>query len=211
MTTTDTTNRLTAITDTSPHAPPVTLSIKAITLLVLIMSFGNTSIAAEKEKPYKFENKVIKFALHPRTPEQMAAFYEGRGFPKSAVNATKDACFITAGMRNLAKHKIWLDLKQWRFYSSDGEITRINRQQWTQNWQQLNVPLASQATFSWTLLPESRDLHQHEPVGGNITLIPFGDSFTVEAVFATGEQQKGPSLTVKIENVRCAQSKEDTP
>ncbi|NOZ52856.1 MAG: hypothetical protein GXP08_06890 [Gammaproteobacteria bacterium] len=185
--------------------------IKAITILTLITAVDNIGIAAEAEKNYKFENKLIKFALFPRTPEQMAAFYEGRDFPKKAINVIRNACFITAGIRNLGNQKIWLNLIQWRFYSTEDEITRINRQKWVQDWQRLDIPLASQATFGWTLLPETRDLHQHEPVGGNITLLPSEHPFTVEAIFETGEQKNGKPLTVKIENVRCAQNKENTP
>jgi len=197
--------RITAITNSGLLSRVL---IQIIVAQALIISFVTTAMAAEKEQSYKFENKLIKFALHPRTPEQMAAFYEGRGFPKNAVKASKNACFITAGMRNLSKHKIWLNLAQWRFYSTNGDIERMTHQQWKQQWQQLNVPLASQATFSWTLLPEARDLHQHEPVGGNITLTPPTQAFTVEAIFATGEHKKGPPLIIKIENVRCTQSKD---
>ncbi len=177
------------------------LVLLSITLICSIQL--HASFAAEKKDRYKFENKSIKFGLYPRTPEQMAAFYEGRGFPKQAVNATTKHCFITVGMRNISKTKIWLDLSRWRIYNNQGELVRTNREQWKQKWKQLKVPLASQATFSWTLLPESRDLHPDEPVGGNITLQPMDSPFTVEANFATGEDQKGKPLKVIIENVRC--------
>lgn len=175
---------------------------------LICTAYLDASFAAEKKNRYKFENKLIKFGLYPRTPEQMAAFYEGRGFPKQAIDATIQHCFITVGMRNISKTKIWLDLSRWRIYSNQGEVKRTSRTQWKQKWKQLEVPLSSQATFTWTLLPESRDLHPDEPVGGNITLQPMEIPFTVEAHFTTGEDQKGKPLMIKIENVRCLKNGE---
>ncbi|WP_455208633.1 hypothetical protein [Kaarinaea lacus] len=189
------------------------LSIRA-SFLVLLGLFLSAHLcityAAEEKNRYKIENQFVKFGISARTPEQMAAFYEGRGFPKQAIEATTQHCFITVGMRNISKSKIWLDQSRWRIYNAQGEIKRTSRDQWKQKWQQLNVPLASQATFNWTLLPESRDLHPDEPVGGNITLQPTDTPFTIEAVFATGEDQQGKPLVIKIENVRCLKSGEST-
>lgn len=175
----------------------------------MVLSF--MVLAAKDENRYKVENQFVKFGLYFRTPEQMAAFYEGRGFPKQAIEATTQHCFITVGMRNISKTKIWLDLSRWRIYNEQGEIARTSRDQWKQKWQQLNVPLASQATFNWTLLPETRDLHPDEPVGGNITLQPTESAFTVEAVFATGDDQQGKPLVIKIDNVRCLKNGETAP
>ena len=189
------------------------LSIRAsfVALLGLFLSAHSCIVCtAEEKNRYKVENQFVKFGISARTPEQMAAFYEGRGFPKQAIEATTQHCFITVGMRNISENKIWLDQSRWRIYNAQGEIKRTSRDQWKQKWQQLNVPLASQATFNWTLLPESRDLHPDEPVGGNITLQPTDSPFTIEAIFATGEDQQGKPLVIKIENIRCLKSGEST-
>jgi hypothetical protein len=182
-------------------------AILASTLLccVLLASFV---IAADKKDRYKIETKHIKLGMYPRTPAQMAGFYEGRGFPKRAIDETTRHCFITVGMRNLSKRKIWLDIDAWRFYNKHGEIKRTTRQQWEHTWQKLDVPMASQSTFNWTLLPEQRDLHPDEPVGGNITLQPVDEPFTVEATFATGEDRQGKPLVIRLENVRCLKNGE---
>lgn len=167
--------------------------------------------AAKEENRYKVQNQFVKFGLFPRTPEQMAAFYEGRGFPKQAIEATRQYCFITVGMRNISKTMLWLDLGRWRIYNKQGVIARTSRDQWKQKWEQLKVPLANQATFNWTLLPETRDLHPDEPAGGNITLQPTSEPFTIEAVFATGNDRKGKPLVIKMENVRCLKNGETAP
>ena len=171
----------------------------------------NQSVAAEDKNRYKLENAFVKFGLFPRTPSQMAGFYEGRGFPKQAIDETTRHCFITVGMRNISTQMIWLELSQWRFYNEKGDLQRVDRNQWQQTWQQLQVPLASQATFNWTLLPEARDLHPDEPVGGNITLQPVDAPFTIEARFATGEDKQGKPLVIKIDNVRCLKNGDESP
>lgn len=168
-------------------------------------------VAAEWNPPHKYKTDDVRIGVNPRTPAQMAAFYEGRGFPDSAIEETTKYCFITIGIRNTGKQKIWLDLADWRFYNEQGEIDRKDKQRWKETWDTLKVPLSSQATFNWTTLPEKRDLHRDEPVGGNITLTPTYTPFTIEAKFATGENKEGKPLIIKIENIRCLKNGEEKP
>jgi len=190
------------------------ISIIVTLVLLIIVNWlffaPDASNAADNKNRIRLENQFVKFGLSLRTPSQMAAFYEGRGFPKQAIEETTKYCFITIGMRNISKQKIWLDLSQWRIYNDQGNIERTSQDQWKQKWNQLGIPLSSQATFSWTLFPETRDLHPDEPVGGNITLLPVYTSFTIEAKFATGEDKKGEPLVIKIENVRCLKNGEES-
>ena len=115
-----------------------------VLILLLLATISFPIIAAEWNPPHKFKNDSIRIGAYPRTPSQMAAFYEGRGFPKNAIDETTKYCFITIGMRNIGKKKIWLDLSQWRFYNEQGDIERKNRPQWKKTWENLNVPLANQ-------------------------------------------------------------------
>lgn len=167
-------------------------------------------MAAEWNPPHKFKNDDIRIGAYPRTPSQMSAFYEGRGFPKRAIEETTKYCFITIGIRNTGKQKIWLDLSHWRFYSNTGEIKRKGREEWKAAWNALNVPLSKQATFYWTTLPELRDLHRDEPVGGNVMLKPTYTPFTIEANFPTGEDKQGAPMKIRIENIRCLKDGEET-
>ena len=47
----------------------------------------NTSLVSgdDTQKERAVENAALNFRLIPRTPAQMAAFYEGRGFPGAAL------------------------------------------------------------------------------------------------------------------------------
>jgi len=184
-----------------------TMLISGIALGVTILP--EIVLADEWNPPHKFKSDDVRIGVFPRTPAQMAAFYEGRGFPEEAIKATTEYCFITIGIRNTGSQKIWLDLANWRFYDERGDIIRKDRQQWQETWNKLNVPLSYQSTFSWTTLPESRDLHEDEPVGGNITLTPTYTPFNIEARFATGESKQGKPVVVKIENIRCLKNGEE--
>ena len=180
-------------------------------VLGLLLLAPMPTLLAEDKKPrnwdrtpnYQFENNHLRFGIYLRTPEQMSAFYEGRGFPKSAIAEIHDTCFMTVVIRNYSKAKIWLDLADWKFFSEYGPVHRIDRNQWKVKWEQLKTPLANQSTFTWTLLPEVRDLHPDEPVGGNIIFSPIDYTFTIEANFKTGEDKQGTPLQVIVNNVKC--------
>lgn len=186
-------------------------TIKIATAL-LIFEFAfltTTAFADDWNPPYKFKSDDIRIGVYPRTPSQMAAFYEGRGFPKQAIEETTKYCFITIGMRNTGKQKIWLDLAHWRFFNEQGEIKRKGREEWKKTWNMLKVPLSKQSTFYWTTLPELRDLHKDEPVGGNVMLTPIYTPFTIEAKFPTGEKKDGKPLVVRINKIRCLKDGEE--
>lgn len=189
----------------------MTVNLKTVIIASVLLTGLplTTAIAAEWNPPHKYKSDNIRIGVYPRTPSQMAAFYEGRGFPKSAIKETTRYCFITIGMRNTGNQKIWLDLAHWRFYDAKGVIKRKSRTQWKETWNEMKVPLSKQATFYWTTLPELRDLHKDEPVGGNVTLEPTFTPFTIEAKFPTGETKEGKPLVVKLENIRCLKDGEE--
>lgn len=157
----------------------------------------------------KVENALFRFHLTPRTAEQMAAFYEGRGFPASARQIIKNTCFFTAVFRNKSDKVIWLELTNWHFYTLDGEVKRLDRQYWNSQWDKIQLAQASRSTFGWTLLPEVRDLQPHEPVGGNIVLPMLNKPVTLKAYFVTGQNKRGTGINVEFRNIQCANSKAD--
>jgi hypothetical protein len=158
---------------------------------------------AEKPKNPEYENQWLKLRFIPRTPEQMAAFYEGRGFPDRAIEQITGACFMTVVIRNKSDKIIWLDLSDWKFTDGSGKNGRITREQWRRDWERLNVPMANRSTFGWTLLPEQRDLRPGEGVGGNITLVPSRKPLTVDMRFDTGADKQGEPMHIHMQNLRC--------
>ena len=175
-------------------------------LPVALMLLGRPALlhGAEQQAPPAFENALLSIRLSPRSPQQVAAFYEARGFTRSALKLLQTGCFVTVGIHNRSNTVLWLELDNWRFFTEHSELRRLGRAYWNDRWQSLALSQASRSTFGWTLLPESRDLQPDEPVGGNITLPQTDRPFSVEVRFATGARKQGEPQLVRIDRVRCA-------
>ncbi len=175
-----------------------------IGVIALSMAVADFAVGEEPDGHFDGSRDGVKFVLMPRTPRQIAAFYEGRGFIQPAIERTKRACFLTATIVNERNDVVWLELNRWRFMDSRGRsITRITHRDWSEDWERLSVPLANRATFGWTQLPEVRDLQPGEPVGGNVTIDPPADLFRVEARFHTGADKAGREVIIGLSDIRC--------
>ena len=165
------------------------------------------SSAQAQEKgpgPIQGNKEGITYRLSVRTVEQIAAFYEGRGFPRRAIQALTKACFITVFLANRRQDVVWLELERWRFVDAQGkEVSRLSRPYWNALWKKLDVPLAHRATFGWTQLPERRDLRPQEPVGGNVTVVPPSGTFAFEARFHTGKRKEGKDIVLRFAGLTC--------
>ncbi len=152
-----------------------------------------------------YDTAELEVGLKPRTPLQIAAFYEARGFSKAMVEKLKQQCFITVWVHNKSQDIVWLDLSQWRFSNSTGEIIRKDRHYWKQVWHKMQIPLAHQSTFRWTLIPETLDFQPDEREGGNIILPRDHKPMQIQATFPTRRDKSGTPLSVIINNIRCAE------
>lgn len=147
----------------------------------------------------------VELSFTPRTPQQMAAFYEARRFPRAMIDILSQQCFITVRVHNKSKHVIWMELANWRFSSNGQPVQRYHRNDWKKRWQEMNMPQASQSTFRWTLLPEKLDYQPDEAEGGNIILPATDTPLTLELDFRTGQDAQGSVIHIHYENLYCAQ------
>ena len=174
-------------------------------MLSLILSAALTAQAAA---PLTLVNERLTIEFKPRSPDQMASFYEARGFPKAMRDILRKQCYITVGIHNTSQQKIWLNLEDWKFSVNGKIIKRQHRDQWKQRWQDMGMSLRHQSTFRWTLIPETLDYLPGEDEGGNLVL-PFNkEKITLDAVFATGEDKKGKPIHIHYDQLYCA---EDSP
>jgi hypothetical protein len=164
---------------------------------------GRAAAAKDDSNRVELENAVLKMIVIPRTREQMKAFYEGRGFPKPAIAAIAEACFMTVIVKNKTDKVLWLELDNWQTSSAAADAKRLNRGFWKQRWENLDVPMANRSTFGWTLLPERRDLRAGEGVGGNITLTYTDQPFKLIAQFSRGEDKQDSPITVQLDQLQC--------
>ena len=156
-------------------------------------------------QPVTVNTPELEIKFISRTPNQMASFYEARGFPKEMRDVLKKQCFITVGILNKSNTKIWLKLTDWRFSAAGKPLKREHRDVWKKRWQDMGMPLNKQSTFRWTLIPETLDYLPGEHEGGNIVL-PFTDKpVSLTATFATGKNKQGKKLTITTDKLFCAE------
>jgi hypothetical protein len=164
------------------------------------------SSAAAIDKPFSgpfVENDQLLMVLKPRTAEQMAAFYEARGFPDTAIERIKKTCFVTVHIRNKSRSTLWLEQKNWLISSHNRPLTRLGRDYWDAQWNAIELPPANRSTFGWTQLPMVRDLQPDEPVGGNIVFPGSTETFDLVARFYVGQDKRGGMLVTRFENIQC--------
>jgi hypothetical protein len=162
--------------------------------------------ASAIDKPYPgpfIENDQLLVVLMPRTPEQMAAFYEARGFPDDAIARIRKTCYVTVHVKNKSRSVIWLEQGNWLTTSNNKPVTRLGSDYWDGQWNETDLPLAKRSTFGWTQLPLVRDLQPDEPVGGNVVFPGTTESFDLTARFYVGKDKRGGMLVARFENIQC--------
>lgn len=180
-------------------------------MTVLLAFLPETSVFAQEEVnlpgrkvvSVMLDSGEFRMSATPRTPDQMAAFYIGRRFPRDVVEETRKLCFVTVGVRNLTRAVVWLEPERWRFVNDRGEHRRLSREDWRKRLDAMNAPPAVRTTLTWTQLPDERDLQPNENVGANAAIPPIAGEFTLEARFATGVDRRGPEFVVKIPGLSC--------
>ena len=175
-------------------------------LLTLLCTSSWVSVAADKE-PLKYQDPQVHIQIFIRSPEQLTAFYLGREFSQEAIKRILATCFITPVIKNKAYDRLWLELDNWQFSTEDGPVERINRDYWKKQWQEVGLKPAHQATFGWTLMPESRDLHIDEGVGGSVVIPMQTKPVTLTAHFKTGKDKSGKPKTIVFKELSCIQRK----
>ncbi|MEZ5542698.1 MAG: hypothetical protein R3F42_11710 [Pseudomonadota bacterium] len=179
-----------------------------VTLALLLLLPPALTQAAEPRAlrgPY-VETDALQVVLIPRTPEQMAAFYEARGFPPAAIERIRRTCFVTVHIENRSRDIIWLDLDQWTFTSAGQPLHRLAGTDWNAQWDEIDLRQASRSTFGWTQLPALRDLQPDESVGGNLVFPGDTGTLTVAARFPVGAGRQGKALAVGFGGIQCGQA-----
>ena len=173
-----------------------------LALLLLVLFLSTPLIAAEKNKNvYQDEDIYLRFIY--RSAEQVAAFYEGREFPKAAIERAVQTCYVTVILKNKSDDILWFELDNWLFHKNGKTIQRYKQAYWNKQWDEMKLKQAYRSTFSWTLFPETRDAQPGESVSGNITIPMQTHPFSLTLNFARGENKKGKMKTVKLNDIYC--------
>jgi len=182
---------------------PRSLFEARIATLLLSVALLSQLAVADGKNPLKFEDEQVSMRLVLRTPEQLSAFYQGRGFSQAAIERILETCFITPIIHNKRLDALWLELDNWQFAADKQSIARLTRDYWPGKWREVGLPQAQRSTFGWTLMPELRDLRLDESVGGSVVIPMQSRPFTLTAHFHTGLDKKGKIKTIVFEGVQC--------
>lgn len=155
------------------------------------------------ENRWLFKNQDLKLRIVARSNEQMAAFYEARGFPQESIKNLQQFCFFTVGIANKSNEVILLDLEQWSFHSAEKKFKRYHRNVLKKYWQESGLEKRLISTFRWTLLPEKLDFRPDEHEGGNIVVSRTPLPFNIEARFIKGTENTREEIKVKLNNIHC--------
>jgi hypothetical protein len=177
-----------------------------LVITLLCSAIISIEAAAAPEQAKHTTDSGIHIELSPRTPDQIASFYEARGFPRQMIEVLRQQCFFTVRLLNRRDEIVWLELSNWAFSHEGKPLHRPHRDAWQQRWQNMNMPMASRATFRWTLLPETLDYLPDEEEGGNIILPRVQGDIQLHAVFKTGQNKLGPQLEMDFTMLNCAAS-----
>lgn len=181
---------------------------RIILAIAYIFLFSNiASASADAPLRWSFEDPELKLRLIARSQDQMAAFYEARGFPQRAIKTLSQFCFFTVGIANKSDEILLLDLGKWSFESKDKKFKRYHRDVLKKHWLETGIEKRLISTFRWTLLPEKLDFHPDEHEGGNIVVSRSQAPFSIEATFTKGTTNNSGIIKMNLKDVRCAGSK----
>ena len=183
-----------------------------IAVLLLLSLQSNFALADDvleftktKNGRYELSHKDCRIRVIPQKAQQMAAFYEARGFPADAINVLNKTCFFTMGIHNKSKEILWLDLKHWAFKNNNKSVQRLDKAYWRQHWQKLGLSKPLQATFRWTQIPESLDFYPDEHEGGNIILPRLDTTYSVTARLFSKPDRSGKTYDIKLSQLECGE------
>jgi len=180
----------------------IVLRLLALLVLLLLLLPATPLMAAENKKDvYEDEDIYLRFIY--RSAEQVAAFYEGRGFPKAAIARAVQSCYVTVILKNKSDDLLWFELDNWLFHKNGKTIPRYKQTYWNKQWDEMQLKQAYRSTFGWTLFPETRDARPGESVSGNITLPMQMHPFSLTLNFARDENKKGKMKTVQLNDIYC--------
>lgn len=173
----------------------------------MLLAGGQPSASWSKETA-SLQKTVSGVVIHvrTRTPEQIVAFYEARGFPPAAQQVLANHCFIGVSVRNQSGRVVWLEPGTWKIVAKTtgtGRVSPLSEQYWHHQWDRIALPSAQRSTFKWTRLPGMRDLRPNEPVGGNLAIPRIEGKFSLDMTFVTGANRNGSILRTQFTNLQC--------
>jgi len=167
--------------------------------LVLAFLLATAGLAETRE----IRVSGVYLSLTPILPDQVRAFYLGRGFDAESVEvlATQACVFQTVFRNESVGGGIAFDLADWRVRTPAGEHPLKLEREWQREWERRGVPQGARMAFRYALYPTA---HRYDigdwNMGMTTYVLPLGSRFDLKFVWREGDARREAWLR----GVRCA-------
>ncbi len=145
----------------------------------------------------------VYLSLTPILPDQVRAFYLGRGFDADAAEllATTACVFQTVFRNESAADGIAFNLADWRMHTSQGEKPLKLEPEWQREWERRGVAAGSRTAFRYALFPTEHRYNVGDwNMGMTTYALPLGSRFDLKFVWREGNKRHESLLR----GLRCA-------
>jgi len=145
----------------------------------------------------------VSLSLTPILPDQVRAFYLGRGFDAASAEllATTACVFQTVFRNESVEGGIAFDLAEWRAHTAAGAQPLKLERDWQREWQRRGVPPGARSAFRYAFYPTA---HRYAVGDWNMGMtsyaLPLGSRFDLQFVWHEGTSRREAWLR----DVRCA-------
>lgn len=164
------------------------------------------ALLAAAEMPVETrESRVsgVYLSLTPVLPDQVRAFYLGRGFDADSAEllATTACVFQTVFRNESVADGIAFDLAEWRVRTTRGEQPLKLEREWQREWERRGVAQGPRTAFRYALFPTA---HRYEVGDWNMGMTTFaltpGSRFDLRFTWHADGKRHEAVMT----DVRCA-------
>lgn len=167
-------------------------------VLALLLAAADTPA-----EPRETRVSGVYLSLTPLLPDQVRAFYLGRGFDADSAEllATGACVFQTVFRNESVANGIAFNLADWRARTPQGEMPLKLERDWQREWKQRGVSPGARTAFRYALFPTE---HRYEVGDWNMGMttyaLPPGSRFDLKFVWREGDKPRQAVMT----GVRCA-------
>lgn len=186
--------------------------IKLLASIIFTLLLTSCSDGENKNITYptiwKKTEQGVTFSLKQLYPDQVNAFYIGRGFTKEQIKPYAETCVYTAILRNdTATGRIHFLRKHWQVEYKEKTQNIEENSKWLNAFKQKKVTSSALIAFRLAQLPEEQE---YDPNGdwnqGMLSInTPIGTTFDITINWDI----KGSPYKLKLKEVRCAEQATD--
>lgn len=187
-------------------------TILSVILLSLVVASGNvrseilTGTDDVAQLPFwEWHSETISVRLVQRLPDQSRAYFTARGFSKTHAEMIAKSCVFQTVYKNIAKagsgHLIQYDLSKWNIIVGEKTYKLKLREDWAEEWNNLNVSTKAKIAFNWSLLP-TRQTYKAQDYNWGMTIYGLAPATKFDLLMVWMEN--GMEKTALIKNLECA-------